>query len=461
MLMLFRPNVSDDEVFIREVGAKRRRRRQYLLLLVALDTLGIFSSFLLAAWLYDIVSKFHWLVMACAILPFYLAFAANSKAYSGIVFSKQKLGVSRSYTSLIQSVGIVSLIGYLFKSGDHFSRVNFAMGAIFSFVMLAAIRGVFLKLLHRMFDGSPYTTLLIHDGSIPAPAEDYTVVEHVDDWLGEGGDLPGRYNRLGAMLSNSDRVIVACAPERRGAIVHTLKGSNVRSEVLVPELSELAPLAVSNSGDVTTLIVAQGPLSPFDQFVKRCFDLGIVFVALPVALPVMLIAALAIRLESPGSIFFVQSRMGKDNRVFRMLKFRSMRIELADASADRLVTRDDERVTRVGRFIRRTSIDELPQLINVLAGTMSIVGPRPHALGAKAATKLYWEVDERYWYRHAVKPGLTGLAQVRGHRGNTEHEMDLTDRLHADLEYLSGWSLLRDMSILARTLQVVASNKAY
>ncbi|HKX78269.1 MAG TPA: sugar transferase [Novosphingobium sp.] len=460
MPFLFRKE-TEEEAYFREVGSKRRRRRNYLLLLVAFDTIGIVACFLAAAWLYDIVGKWQWLVMALAILPFYLASAASAKAYSGAVFSKQRLGVSRSYAALMQSVGIVSLIGYLLKSSEQFSRVNFAVGAILCFFVLAAIRLIFLRQLHRIFQGAPYSSLLIYDGTMPVPAGDFTVTEHVDNWLDERGDLPGQYDRLGTLLANSDRVVVACSPEWRKAIVHTLKGSNVLSEVIAPEITAIAPVSVGYSGGQPTLVVAQGPLSPFDEFVKRCFDLAVVAMMLPFLAPFMLLTAVAIRVESKGPVFFVQTRVGKDKRKFRMLKFRSMRADQADGAADRLVTRDDTRVTRVGRFIRRTSIDELPQLFNVLSGTMSIVGPRPHALGAKAASKLYWEVDARYWYRHAVKPGLTGLAQVRGHRGNTEREQDLTQRLHADLEYLSGWSLLRDISILLKTMQVVASKKAF
>ena len=124
-------------------------------------------------------------------------------------------------------------------------------------------------------------------------------------------------------------------------------------------------------------------------------------------------------------------------------------------------SRDDDRVTRVGRLIRRTSIDELPQLINVLKGEMAIVGPRPHALGSQAGDKLFWEVDGRYWERHALKPGLTGLAQVRGLRGATDREEDLSARLEADLEYLDGWSLWRDLRIVFSTIRVLSHDRAF
>lgn len=129
-------------------------------------------------------------------------------------------------------------------------------------------------------------------------------------------------------------------------------------------------------------------------------------------LPLFAIIAILIKRESEGPVFFMQTRIGLSNRHFKMYKFRSMRVESCDANGSQSTARDDDRITRIGAFIRKTSIDELPQLINVLKGDMLIVGPRPHALGSRAADKLFWEVDHRCWYRHATKPGLTGLAQV-------------------------------------------------
>ena len=147
--------------------------------------------------------------------------------------------------------------------------------------------------------------------------------------------------------------------------------------------------------------------------------------------------------------------------MFQVLKFRSMTVADADGAGHRSASRDDDRITRCGRFIRGTSIDELPQLLNVLKGDMSIVGPRPHALGSRAADKLFWEVDQRYWDRHAAKPGLTGLAQVRGFRGATLVEDDLRNRLQADLEYLENWSVWRDVKIIFLTVRVVWHRNAF
>jgi lipopolysaccharide/colanic/teichoic acid biosynthesis glycosyltransferase len=158
---------------------------------------------------------------------------------------------------------------------------------------------------------------------------------------------------------------------------------------------------------------------------------------------------------------FTQTRIGRSNQMFRIKKFRSMRVDGADSAGHRSTERDDDRITKVGRFIRRTSIDELPQILNVLSGDMSIVGPRPHALGSRAANKLFWEVDGRYWHRHATKPGLTGLAQVRGYRGATLIEADLENRLRADLEYLEKWSIWRDIKITILTFRVLLHRNAF
>jgi exopolysaccharide biosynthesis polyprenyl glycosylphosphotransferase len=198
------------------------------------------------------------------------------------------------------------------------------------------------------------------------------------------------------------------------------------------------------------------------QILKSVFDRTIALLALLLLSPVMALVALAIRLDSRGPVLFRQKRLGFNNELIDVWKFRSMYTDRTDANASRLVTRDDPRVTPVGRFIRRTSLDELPQLINVLLGTLSLVGPRPHALHAKAADRLYHEVVDGYFARHKVKPGITGLAQIRGWRGETDTEEKLRSRVASDLEYIESWSLLLDLYILARTpVSLLKSENAY
>ena len=214
--------------------------------------------------------------------------------------------------------------------------------------------------------------------------------------------------------------------------------------------------------DRTTLVVSTGPLGLRSRIVKRAFDMTAAAAGLLVLSPLLAVRVLADQtLRMVDRYCSCRRRLGRGNQFFEMLKFRSMREEKLDQDGDRSTARNDERITRIGAFIRRTSIDELPQLVNVLRGDMSIVGPRPHALGSRANNKFFWEVDRKYWQRHCLKPGLTGLAQVRGHRGTTEFEKDLTDRLQSDLEYIANWSLLRDIEIVLKTVMVLKHDNAY
>ena len=171
-----------------------------------------------------------------------------------------------------------------------------------------------------------------------------------------------------------------------------------------------------------------------------------------IALPVMALIAIAIKLESRGHVLFTQKRYGFNNDLIEVYKFRSMYAEAADVTASKLVTKDDARVTRVGRIIRKTSLDELPQLFNVVfRGNLSLVGPRPHAVNAKADARLYDNAVDGYFARHRVKPGITGWAQINGWRGETDTHEKIQQRVEHDLYYIENWSVLFDLYILMRT----------
>ena len=172
--------------------------------------------------------------------------------------------------------------------------------------------------------------------------------------------------------------------------------------------------------------------------------------------------ALAIKLDSRGPVLFRQKRYGFNNELIEVFKFRSMFVDQADANAAKLVTKDDPRVTCIGRFIRKTSLDELPQLINVIKGELSLVGPRPHALQAKAADRLYQDVVDGYFARHRVKPGITGWAQINGWRGETDTNEKIQRRVEHDLYYIENWSVFFDLQILAMTpLALFKTENAY
>lgn len=189
---------------------------------------------------------------------------------------------------------------------------------------------------------------------------------------------------------------------------------------------------------------------------KRIADAIFAAGALGVLLPVLILIALAIRVETPGPALFRQRRIGLGNASFDILKFRTMRWEGAGAEM-RQARAGDPRVTRVGAFLRRSSLDELPQLVNILRGEMSLVGPRPHAPGTRASGRPFEQVSPLYAARHRMPPGLTGLAQIRGWRGETDTEDKLIRRLESDLEYIETWSLRRDIGILARTPAAIFS----
>jgi Undecaprenyl-phosphate glucose phosphotransferase len=212
------------------------------------------------------------------------------------------------------------------------------------------------------------------------------------------------------------------------------------------------PRSYSYVGNVPVLDVFDKPIADWDVVMKWLFDKIVGSLALLAALPVMLLVAVAIKLDSRGPVLFRQKRYGFNNELIEIYKFRSMYVDQADATASRLVTVDDPRVTRVGRFIRKTSLDELPQLLNVVfTGNLSLVGPRPHALAAKAANRLYDEAVDGYFARHRVKPGLTGWAQIHGWRGETDSEEKIQRRVEHDLYYIENWSILLDLYIVAQT----------
>jgi polysaccharide biosynthesis protein PslA len=178
-------------------------------------------------------------------------------------------------------------------------------------------------------------------------------------------------------------------------------------------------------------------------------------VLLLLAAPVMAVAAVLIKLDSKGPVFFAQERFGFDNSAVNILKFRTMYTNRGDPTGGSRTTRDDPRVTRVGRILRATSIDELPQLLNVLKGDMSLVGPRAHPLAMKVEDKYYFDAIKEYPRRHRVKPGITGWAQIHGLRGEVERAESARQRLAFDLYYIENWSLWLDLKIMLRTVIAV------
>ncbi|PZU47988.1 MAG: undecaprenyl-phosphate glucose phosphotransferase [Sphingomonas sp.] len=374
-------------------------------------------------------------------------------------------------------------IGFLLKVSEEFSRGWAITWFAVAGVMLAGTRalmtlwirrlkgqGVFnsrvaiygasaqgQKLANYIRGNSKLTISLVgffddrRDGRVPVLVDDLPVFGTTDD--------------LVAMIRDDliDQVIVALpwsAEARIQQVVQKLALTPVRIR-LAPDLANFAfaarPLVLL--GDMPVITLFERPISGTDAIVKRAEDLILTAGILFFIWPILLLTALAVKLDSPGPIFFRQPREGFNNQRFDVLKFRSMTHDECQTDTIEQATRGDKRVTRVGRFIRATSIDELPQLLNVLRGDMSLVGPRPHAPSTKAAGRPFHEVVQTYAARHKVKPGITGWAQACGWRGETDTEEKLVKRLEHDLYYIENWSVTFDLYILVRTAFAVVFPK--
>ncbi|MCB2014649.1 MAG: exopolysaccharide biosynthesis polyprenyl glycosylphosphotransferase [Sphingobium sp.] len=448
------------------VSKESARLRLYLLGLV-LDMWTMLGCFVLANWLilgsaWGEPGKPHGIVMFAMLAPVYALLAINGGAYGIRMLGRVRVSAGHALLAFAQAVFVTLLLIFLAKIAEQLSRLTFLVGILLSAIGLVGCRFLITFLARRMLGAVPRMELFIVDG-VPPP--ELPAHMPVVDAKALGID-PAQHDaamaeRLAEAVGGAEHVVVACPSERIGEWSMALKSLSARGEILMPEMARYAPAHGGTFQHQPTMIVAGGPLDYRDRIIKRLFDIIVSLGAIIALSPILVLTALAVKLTSPGPILFRQARLGRDARPFHMYKFRSMRAEASDYKADQLTRRDDPRVTAVGGFIRRTSIDELPQLFNVLKGDMSIVGPRPHAAGAKAAETLYWEVDSRYWARHCIKPGITGLAQVRGHRGSTDAHEDLILRLQSDLEYVTDWSIWRDIGIMLATLRVLVHDRAY
>lgn len=440
---------------------ERRRMRIYLALVIA-DVVLILCAFGNVGNAYlDFFGFTHGARQAQLLIPLYLTLALYQRAYSVHALADCRFAISHALIALALAGTLLIFVTFYTKSTQSFSRVVFTAGIAASAVLIAASRLLLARRLHRKWGPSVVNLLHIEAGGPSVPIRDSIRIDAVEHGLVPDVDDPNALDRIGRTLLNMDRVIVSCPYEDRGAWAYVLRGAGVRGEIMTERLNELQPIGLSVEDGWRALVVSVGPLGMRQRVMKRAFDTVLSFTGLILLSPLMLAAALAVLIEDGRPVFFVQRRLGRGNRFFAMYKFRSMRREGTDNEGSRSASRDDDRLTSVGRFIRRTSIDELPQLLNVLKGEMSLVGPRPHAIGSQAGDKLFWQVDDAYWIRHSLKPGVTGLAQIRGYRGATDLERDLQDRLDADLEYIRAWSIWGDAAIVLRTLGVLVHRRAY
>jgi Undecaprenyl-phosphate glucose phosphotransferase len=288
-----------------------------------------------------------------------------------------------------------------------------------------------------------------------------------DDRNARPGPLEGLLPRLGQIedlisylseheLHDVYMALPWSAGERISVLIHRLRFLPLTVR-LIPDQVPPA-LRGHGSEQLDGVVLPTLMLPPFSfvgAIVKRSCDLVISGALLVPLAALFSIVAIIIKLDSRGPVFFRQARSGQYGRSFNIFKFRSLHLAQADSGAETLVSRGDDRVTRIGRYLRKYSIDELPQILNVVVGDMSLVGPRPHAPRAKADGRIYADVMPDYMLRYRVKPGMTGWAQVNGWRGNTDTEEKLRKRVEFDFAYIRSWSVTRDLEILLRTIPSV------
>jgi len=394
--------------------------------------------------------------------------------YRDAYFFDRRFAINRLIGALGFAASILLAIVFALKITDFYSRVWATLWMMSSIVTVTLGRAIFRNWVHRLADAGRFAarTAIVGAGR---RAQDLSrffgnecrrsirVVQVIDDRDAENGgeDL----SALVALIRRGlvDQVVLASPWQERGrlrAVVNALAVTPVdirlSPEILAPEFRGRHYVEVAG---MPMLGMFDRPISGWGQVIKAVEDRLLSFLFLIPLAPVMALIALAIRLDSRGPVLFHQPRYGFNNRSIEVLKFRTMYCDQSDRAGGAQATRDDPRVTPVGRFLRKWSLDELPQLFNVLRGDMSLVGPRPHPLAIKAAGQEYHDVVEHYAARHKVKPGITGWAQVNGWRGETDTVEKAQKRVEYDLDYIDNWSIWFDMFIIAKTVWVLFQNQ--
>jgi len=406
----------------------------------------------------------------------------DGSRFSSFIAQLPRVLLGWAVTVALIGVGLVFL-----KSAHEYSRVWLALWLGFGAMGVLAGRATLVHLVRSWArQGRLYRRAVIY-GTGPVSEEVITQLEKdagidlritgIFDDRDEEARAPrviAGYPRLGGLQDllalgrdcRIDLVIVAlpvAAEARLAQIVKTL--SVMPADIKLPARAKairFSPKTYTHVGSVAMIDLYDKPIADWGTVSKWLFDKTIATLALVLLAPIMAAVAIAIRLNSRGPVLFKQKRYGFNNELIEVYKFRSMYTDRCDSTAAKLVTKDDPRVTKVGRIIRKTSLDELPQLFNVLKGELSLVGPRPHAVSAKADDRLYDEVVDGYFARHKVKPGITGWAQINGWRGETDTAEKIERRVEHDLYYIENWSVLFDLYILFKTpLSLLKTENAY
>jgi Undecaprenyl-phosphate glucose phosphotransferase len=450
-------------------------------LLFLRDLLGFAFAIPVALSLYrwlvgeQLVMSVHVFALTAAFLTFFFL-RVSKNSYLQNLFTVDERGDSAVFDAILGGLVATALV---FLSGmvENFSRGLSTLYLASAVFLLGASRWPFHRLLdwlaHRGVIGQRIAFYGADSHSIAAIQRVLSASElaHLK-FVGVADDRPrvddvgplrflGGSEELSRLARNRevDQVLISVRnlpPARLKEIMERLNSVCVDISLIPDQAIDLAPnYGVRLLGDLPVLTLWQRPWRDVSGILKRVEDVLLASLALLILSPIMLAAAILIRLTSPGPILFVQPRIGFNNEVIHVLKFRSMYVDKTDLVGHETTTRRDARVTPVGRLIRRLSIDELPQLLNVLKGSMSMVGPRPHATHMRVGALYYQEAVMGYAGRHRVKPGITGLAQVKGLRGEIRTLERAQRRVELDQQYINQWSVWLDIWILVLTVRAV------
>jgi Undecaprenyl-phosphate glucose phosphotransferase len=379
-------------------------------------------------------------------------------------------------------IGIFSLVflvtislGFIFKISDEFSRIWVLLWLSTSIIAFSVSRALLEPVIKSLVGrGHLIRNIAVVGGGKQGEYFVRKLKENAYPWIRLVGVYDDRSSRISSSIrksigvsGNTTKLINDARTGKVDDIVIALPSDHIERIQEIVDKLEVLPNNINLSPNISSMVFNQTnhrdyggmqllnlrsrPMEGWRQFVKFMEDRIIALLIFLMILPVMAIIAILIKLDSPGPILFTQNRYGFNNKLIKVYKFRSMYSDQSDSNAEKLVTRNDSRITRLGAFLRRSSLDELPQFLNVLRGEMSIVGPRPHALKASAAGRLYDDIVDDYAKRHRVKPGITGWAQINGWRGETDTEEKIQKRVEYDLEYIENWSLILDLKIIAQT----------
>jgi Undecaprenyl-phosphate glucose phosphotransferase len=456
------------------------------------DAVAVVSSGLVCFWLY--LGGSYWAELGSYSIAIGIGLVTQQNFFHlfGVYRPSNMLGMrhqsSRILAAWTLSLLVIVLFAFLSKTSDVFSRVWLILWFGSSLAAFAVARIALRANIKRWIARGrlDQNVIVVGGGEEGRQMIEYLrdsgpylkIVGFVDDRTGDRvpGEILG-VPKLGdtaelleiARREPVDVIMIAMPWDAERRIL-----SLVRRLWALPVNIQLAPQTIASRTlvhggyrdfyGVPVLNLMDRPLNEWQKLAKALEDriLALLLIAAFAPLMLMLILAGLVKLESRGPVLFRQKRYGFNNRLIEVYKFRSMYAEKTDRDAENLAVPGDARITRVGRIMRMMSLDELPQLFNVLQGEMSIVGPRPHAVAAKAADRLYAEVVDEYAARHRIKPGITGWAQVNGWRGNTDTEEKLRKRIEYDLYYIDNWSIWFDLKILALTVvEVLRARNAY